>query len=105
MAEPIVSEDPANPLDQLSPLESPRAVLQWLQHQQGHQRFLEGHSLHPHSTRERMRAVVEGQHPLAAVLGCADSRVVPIQRAGRPPRQSTPDRLTLSGQRIGGGVS
>ena len=73
MAEPIVSEDPANPLDQLSPLERPRAVLQWLQ--QGHQRFLEGHSLHPHSTRERMRAVVEGQHPLAAVLGCADSRV------------------------------
>jgi len=73
MAEPIVSEDPANPLDQLSPLERPRAVLQWLQ--QGHQRFLEGHSLHPHSPRERMRAVVEGQHPLAAVLGCADSRV------------------------------
>jgi hypothetical protein len=30
---------------------------------------------------------------------------VPIQRAGRPPRQSTADRLTLSGQGIGGGVS
>lgn len=51
----------------------PEAVLQWLQ--QGHQRFLAGHSRHPHSTRERMEAVVEGQHPLAAVLGCADSRV------------------------------
>ncbi len=42
---------------------------------QGHQRVLEGHSLHPHSTRELMEAVAEGQHPLAAVLGCADSRV------------------------------
>jgi hypothetical protein len=30
---------------------------------------------------------------------------VTIQRAGRPPRQSTPDRLTLRGQGIGGGVS
>jgi hypothetical protein len=27
---------------------------------------------------------------------------VTIQRAGRPPRQSTPDRLTLRGQGIGG---
>jgi carbonic anhydrase len=51
----------------------PATVLKWLQ--RGHQRFLEGHSLHPHSTRERLQAVVEGQHPLAAVLGCADSRV------------------------------
>jgi carbonic anhydrase len=48
-------------------------VLQWLR--EGHDRFLQGHSLHPHCTRERMRAVVEGQHPRAAVLGCADSRV------------------------------
>lgn len=51
----------------------PEAVLQWLQ--QGHQRFLDGHSLHPHSTRSRMQAVSEGQHPRAAVLGCSDSRV------------------------------
>lgn len=55
------------------PKARPAKVLEWLQ--QGHQRFLQGHSLHPHSTRERMEAVIEGQHPLAAVLGCADSRV------------------------------
>lgn len=73
MADPSVSFDPALALDQLMPEARPEAVLHWLQ--QGHQRFLEGHSLHPHSTRERMQAVVEGQHPLAAVLGCADSRV------------------------------
>jgi hypothetical protein len=30
---------------------------------------------------------------------------VPVQRAGRQPRQSTPDRLTLRGQEIGGDVS
>jgi hypothetical protein len=29
----------------------------------------------------------------------------PVQRARRPPQQSTPDRLTLRGQGIGGGVS
>jgi hypothetical protein len=33
------------------------------------------------------------------------AKVLPIQRAGRPPRQSTPDRLTLRWQGIGGGVS
>jgi carbonic anhydrase len=51
----------------------PAGVLRWLL--EGHERFLSGHSLHPHSTRERMQAVVEGQHPRAAILGCADSRV------------------------------
>jgi carbonic anhydrase len=61
------------PQGQPSRAESPALVLERLK--QGHQRFLEGHSQHPHSSRERMLAVVEGQHPLAAVLGCADSRV------------------------------
>ena len=42
---------------------------------EGHQRFLEGHSLHPHTSRERMLEVESDQHPAAAVLGCADSRV------------------------------
>ncbi len=41
----------------------------------GHQRFLDGHSLHPHSDRRRMLELEEAQHPMAAVLGCADSRV------------------------------
>ncbi|MCT0209154.1 MAG: carbonic anhydrase [Cyanobium sp.] len=42
---------------------------------EGHRRFLDGESLHPHSSRERMLEVESGQHPAAAVLGCADSRV------------------------------
>jgi carbonic anhydrase len=51
----------------------PQAVLRWLK--QGHLRFLQGQSIHPHSTRARLQAVENHQHPLAAVLGCADSRV------------------------------
>jgi len=61
-----------DPLAGVAP-DRPETVLRWLQ--DGHQRFLAGQSLHPHSTRERLQAVVDGQRPLAAVLGCADSRV------------------------------
>lgn len=73
MADAGHDSDRLDPLHHHEPDERPSAVLNWLQ--QGHERFLQGHSLHPHSTRERMQAVIEGQHPLAAVLGCADSRV------------------------------
>ena len=74
MAESSAPPEPNQLPDQdPSPLVRPAAVLRWLK--EGHERFLDGHSIHPHTTRERMRAVVEGQHPLAAVLGCADSRV------------------------------
>jgi carbonic anhydrase len=53
--------------------DSPQEVLDELR--QGHRRFLDGRSLHPHTSRERMLEVEDGQHPTAAVLGCADSRV------------------------------
>jgi carbonic anhydrase len=45
---------------------------------QGLQRFLEGQSRHPHCSAERLRNLVTGQHPIAAFLSCADSRV-PIE--------------------------
>ena len=35
-------------------------------------------------------------------LICDGKTLAPIQGAGRPPRQSTPDRLMLRGQGIGG---
>jgi carbonic anhydrase len=41
----------------------------------GHQRFLNGQSEHPHATSERLKHLVQGQHPIAAILSCADSRV------------------------------
>lgn len=43
--------------------------------QAGHQRFLQDASRHPHCSRQRFLEVEEGQHPMAAILGCADSRV------------------------------
>ena len=52
---------------------TPRAILNQLR--EGHQRFLDGQSLHPHSDRNRMLEVETDQHPIAAILGCADSRV------------------------------
>jgi carbonic anhydrase len=53
--------------------DSPAAVLDQLR--EGHRRFLADHSLHPHSDRRRILEVETGQHPIAAILGCADSRV------------------------------
>lgn len=73
MGDPSDVPDRSDLVAALTPEARPAAVLRWLQ--LGHQRFLAGQSLHPHSTRERMQSVVAGQHPLAAVLGCADSRV------------------------------
>jgi carbonic anhydrase len=44
--------------------------------QNGNARYVEGKPQHPHQNRER-RALTfgQGQHPLAAVLACSDSRV------------------------------
>lgn len=53
---------PADPRPEATLQGRPATVLRWLR--QGHQRFLEGHSLHPHSTRDRMRAVVAGYSDL-----------------------------------------
>jgi carbonic anhydrase len=41
----------------------------------GHDRFLSGCSAHPHASYERLEQLVAGQHPTAAILSCADSRV------------------------------
>ena len=43
--------------------------------QAGHERFLAGHSAHPHASRERLEQLAAGQHPGVAILSCADSRV------------------------------
>ena len=42
---------------------------------QGNQRFSEGSCLHPNTSKERLAEVSKIQRPMAAVLGCADSRV------------------------------
>ena len=43
----------------------------------GNRRFVAGHARHPHQSIEDLRAVAQGQHPFAVLLGCADSRVSP----------------------------
>jgi len=43
----------------------------------GNRRFAGGEALHPRAGTHRRRELLGGQRPLAAVLGCADSRVVP----------------------------
>jgi carbonic anhydrase len=55
--------------------DTPEATLQLLM--DGNQRFVEGRSEHPRQDRARRDAVIGGQKPMAAILGCADSRVPP----------------------------
>jgi carbonic anhydrase len=43
----------------------------------GNQRFVAAHFTHPNQTVARRREVAKGQHPVAAVLACSDSRVPP----------------------------
>ncbi|MGI9591456.1 MAG: carbonic anhydrase [Myxococcota bacterium] len=50
-------------------------ALQWLL--EGNARFAEDRTQHLHEGLRRRAQLVEGQHPAAVVLGCADSRVPP----------------------------
>jgi len=44
----------------------------------GHYRFVKAISKHPHSSQQRLNHLATGQHPMAMVLSCSDSRV-PIE--------------------------
>jgi carbonic anhydrase len=43
----------------------------------GNQRYAAGHPLHPNQDADRRTEVAGGQHPIAIVVGCSDSRVPP----------------------------
>lgn len=43
----------------------------------GNARFVSGNLSHPHQSSARRTKLVEGQHPFAIILGCADSRTAP----------------------------
>ena len=49
----------------------------WTRLLDGNSRFVEGRQIHPHATGHWREQLVDGQHPFACVLGCADSRVPP----------------------------
>lgn len=53
----------------------PATVLKMLQ--AGNARFVSGKVRHPHASAQRRAELTKGQHPKAAILGCADSRVPP----------------------------
>lgn len=44
---------------------------------EGNERFSEDHPIHPDQTLERLRELNTGQHPVAAIVSCSDSRVPP----------------------------
>ncbi|HEX2285764.1 MAG TPA: carbonic anhydrase, partial [Mycobacterium sp.] len=50
-------------------------VTAWKALKEGNERFAAGSAEHPHQSVERRASLTGGQHPIAAVLGCSDSRV------------------------------
>lgn len=58
-----------------TPSPGPDAALQQLL--DGNARFVSGKLEHPDRSTERVAALAAGQHPIAVVLGCSDSRVPP----------------------------
>jgi carbonic anhydrase len=44
---------------------------------EGNRRFVVGTATHPHQSVERRTQLAQGQHPIAIVLTCSDSRVAP----------------------------
>jgi len=45
--------------------------------QAGNERFHGFHAVHPDQSPERLKELLDGQHPWAVVISCSDSRVVP----------------------------
>lgn len=71
-----LSAETTKPAPAAAPAIDPEAVLRELR--EGNQRFLAGHSIHPHNTLDwAVKTAKEGQHPRAVVLCCSDSRVSP----------------------------
>ena len=70
-----VSGAPVNALARDAMPKDGDEALQWLL--EGNVCFAEDRALHRHEGLRRRAQLVEGQHPAAVVLGCADSRVPP----------------------------
>ncbi len=57
------------------PLEPESALAQLLE---GNRRFVDGTSIHPHSSADYRASLANEQHPFATILTCSDSRVTPV---------------------------
>lgn len=60
-----------------APRTGPTAEQAWRLLAEGNARFVSGHQRHPHESLRWRESLVDGQHPFAVVVGCADSRVPP----------------------------
>lgn len=49
----------------------------WKELKEGNGRCVIGKAIHPHQDEVRRKEISHGQHPIAIVLSCADSRVTP----------------------------
>ena len=72
-AEPVHAEPAAHA--PTTPAVAPDQALERLM--AGNARYAEGHAGHPNGDAARRTVVASGQHPFAAILACADSRVAP----------------------------
>jgi carbonic anhydrase len=64
----------ASAAERAAPLDPEKALAALVQ---GNRRYQTQHLRHPHQNASRRVALTAGQHPFAAVLSCADSRVPP----------------------------
>ena len=68
-----MNEDSMTYIDSGEGLDNPNSIVAELK--AGFQRFLQGHSAHPHASEARRHQLAGGQHPQVALLACSDSRV------------------------------
>ncbi len=54
---------------------TPTPVTAWKALKEGNERFIAGKPAHPSQSLEHRASLTAGQKPIAAILGCSDSRV------------------------------
>ncbi|GAA3065400.1 MULTISPECIES: carbonic anhydrase [Actinomycetes] len=61
--------------DAISPSPAPSPAEVWERLQAGNARFVSGEVAHPNQNAARRSSLTDGQHPMAVIFGCSDSRL------------------------------